>query len=122
MPPRHILVVEDNADSREVLCTALELEGHRVDSAADGVRGVELALEKRPEIVLIDIGLPGLNGYEVARQIRNAVGGGVALIALTGYGRAEDRRRAKEAGFDAHLVKPIDPDALAAAIASPRGQ
>ena len=121
MPPRHILIVEDSADSREVLRTALELGGHRVDAAADGPEGVALALEKRPAIALVDIGLPGLDGYEVARRIRGALGRDVVLIALTGYGEAEDRRRAHEAGFDAHLVKPIDPTALAEAIAAHGG-
>ena len=121
MPSRHVLIVEDNADSRDVLRTALELDGHRVDSAADGPEGVELALARRPEIVLIDIGLPGVSGYDVARQIRSALGAGVVLIAVTGYGGAEDRRRALEAGFDTHLVKPIDPTVLTQLIAAQRG-
>lgn len=111
-PPRHVLIVEDNEDAREMLRFALELDGHRVETAGDGVRAVEIAVETRPEVALVDIGLPGLNGYDVARQIRAALGPGIRLIALTGYGQAEDRRRAREAGFDAHLVKPLDPETL----------
>jgi two-component system, sensor histidine kinase len=107
-----MLIVEDNGDAREMLRICLELEGHRVDTAADGIRGVEVALANRPEIALIDIGLPGLDGYEVARRIRQELGRGITLIALTGYGQAQDRRRTTEAGFDAHIVKPVDPDDL----------
>ena len=110
--PRHILIVEDNTDAREMLHTALALEGHRVLASEDGVRGIEMALLHRPEIVLIDIGLPGVSGYEVAKQIREALGPGVKLVALTGYGQPGDRRHAREAGFDAHLVKPVALDDL----------
>lgn len=111
-PPRHVLIVEDNEDAREMLRVALELDGHRVETAGNGVRAVEIAVETRPDVALVDIGLPGLNGYDVARQIRAALGPGIRLIALTGYGQAEDRRRARDAGFDAHLVKPLDPETL----------
>ena len=95
-----------------MLHTALALEGHRVLASEDGVRGIEMALLHRPEIVLIDIGLPGVSGYEVAKQIREALGPGVKLVALTGYGQPGDRRHAREAGFDAHLVKPVALDDL----------
>lgn len=105
--PRHILIVEDNADAREMLQTVLALEGHRVLASEDGVRGIEMALLHRPEIVLIDIGLPGVSGYEVAKRIRTALGDRVRLVALTGYGQPGDRRHAREAGFDVHLVKPV---------------
>jgi two-component system, sensor histidine kinase len=111
-PSRHILVVEDNPDAREMLRVSLELEGHRVEAAEDGLRGVETALLSRPEVALVDIGLPGLNGYEVATRLRAALGRSIALIALTGYGQPEDRERTRRAGFDAHLVKPVDPDTL----------
>lgn len=113
---RHVLVVEDNADAREMLRMALELDGHRVETAADGAGGVDAALRTTPDVVLVDIGLPGLDGYAVARRLRAALGDRVTLVALTGYGQSEDRRRASEAGFDAHLVKPVNPEALLAVI------
>jgi CheY-like chemotaxis protein/two-component sensor histidine kinase len=106
--PRDVLVVEDNADAREMLKTLLALAGHRVHEASDGPSGVRLALESRPDVALIDIGLPGFDGYEVASRIRAALDGTIRLVALTGYGLPEDERRAKDAGFDDHVVKPID--------------
>jgi signal transduction histidine kinase/PAS domain-containing protein len=116
-PPRHVLLVEDNADGREALRTLLELGGHRVDVAEDGPSGIAIAQQVRPDVALIDIGLPGLDGYQVAAAIRAAEGDRVRLIALTGYGQSEDRRRALEAGFDAHLVKPVEPDELSRLLA-----
>jgi signal transduction histidine kinase/CheY-like chemotaxis protein len=110
--PLRVLVIEDNADNRDALQTFLRLDGHRVEVARDGLTGVEMARAVRPEVALIDIGLPGLNGYEVGRQIRGSLGISVMLCALTGYGRPEDLRRATEAGFDVHLVKPVTPEAL----------
>ncbi len=115
---RHVLVIEDNADACEMLRMALELDGHRVETAADGTTGVEAALRTTPDLVLVDIGLPGLDGYAVARRLRAALGHRVTLVALTGYGQSEDRRRTSEAGFDAHLVKPVDPDVLSRALAT----
>jgi CheY-like chemotaxis protein len=115
--PRRILLIEDNEDAREALRALLELDGHEVEAAAEGQQGLEIAGTKAVEVALIDIGLPGLDGYEVARRMR-ALGRPPILIALTGYGQPEDRRRAEEAGFDAHLVKPIDPTALTKALAS----
>ena len=109
---RHILIVEDNPDARDMLVVSLELEGHRVEAAADGLRGVEMALASRPDVVLVDIGLPGLDGFGVAARVRAALGGDVMLIALTGYGQPDDRERTRRAGFDAHVVKPVDPDVL----------
>jgi len=110
---RTVLVIEDNDDARESLRLLLESLGHRVLAAADGHQGVAQALEHRPEVLLVDLGLPGLDGYEVARAIRASPGGKSAvLIAVTGYGQAEDRRRATEAGFDAHLVKPVSQSLL----------
>jgi two-component system CheB/CheR fusion protein len=102
-----ILLIEDNADAREVLRLGLELEGQHVDVAADGEAGIAQARANGPDVVLVDIGLPDVDGYEVARRIRKAQGPRLFLIALTGYGQAEDRRRAAEAGFDAHLTKPV---------------
>jgi signal transduction histidine kinase/ActR/RegA family two-component response regulator len=107
VPALRVLIIEDNADSREMLRTMLEFERHRVDVADDGPAGVEMARVMRPDVAVIDIGLPSLDGYEVCRQIRNELGSSVRLIALTGYGKPEDRRRSEEAGFDAHLVKPV---------------
>ena len=111
-PSRRILVVEDNPDSRESLRLLLEMWGHQVEVAEDGLRGCEKALEWRPEVAVVDIGLPLLDGYQVARQVRAALQDDVLLIALTGYTRPEDRRRALEAGFDVHMGKPADLDQL----------
>ena len=111
--PRHVLIVEDNADSRETLRTLLSLWGHQVDVADTGPHGVEKALSSPPEVALVDIGLPDLDGYQVAEQVRARGRDDIFLIALTGYGQQEDRRRALNAGFNAHLVKPVDPKELA---------
>jgi PAS domain S-box-containing protein len=120
-PPCRILVVEDNTDARDMLLALLSLEHHDVVTASDGPAGVDAALRERPDIALIDIGLPGLNGYEVARRIRaTETGRGIKLIALTGYGQAEDMRQAREAGFDLHLVKPVEPRRLDEALRSVR--
>jgi CheY-like chemotaxis protein len=94
------------------LCALVEILGHEVEGAADGVQGVEKALAWRPEVALIDIGLPRLDGYQVARELRAALGRDVFLIAHTAYDQPEDRRRAFAAGFDAYLVKPADPSEL----------
>ena len=109
---RVILIVEDGVDNRETLQELLESHGHTVHVAADGVEGVDRALAVRPEVALIDIGLPRLDGFEVARRVRAALGAEIFLLALTGYGQPEDRVRAAAAGFDAHLTKPMDLDAL----------
>jgi signal transduction histidine kinase/ActR/RegA family two-component response regulator len=110
---RRILIIEDNDDAREALREALELAGHKIFEAGSGASGVESALANRPDVALIDIGLPGFDGYEVARRIRSASEAqGMRLIALTGYGSPEDRRKAEQAGFDTHLVKPLDFDEL----------
>ena len=114
---RHVLIVEDNADARETLRALLEMHGHRVDTASDGAAGLERALALQPEVVLLDVGLPGMDGYEVARRIRAARGiRRPLLIAITGYGGAEDRERALSAGFDAHLTKPVEYPTLAALV------
>jgi two-component system CheB/CheR fusion protein len=106
-------VIEDHADAREALQTLLTLDGHHVEAAADGRAGLGLILDARPEVALIDVGLPELDGYEVARQVRRTLGSTIIqLIALTGYGQSYDRTRAQEAGFDLHLTKPVDPREL----------
>jgi CheY-like chemotaxis protein len=117
-PSRRVLVVEDNPDARESLRFVLRLMGHEVEVAGDGKQGLAKALGWRPEVALLDIGLPGMDGYEVARRTRAALGRGVRLIALTGYGSEEDRRRAFAAGFDFHLTKPADPEELLRLVAT----
>ncbi len=120
-PTRRILLVEDNRDVRESFREALELSGHEVLESGDGPSGVETALAALPDVALIDIALPGIDGYEVARRIRSAPEGHqIFLIAVTGYGEPQDRRRAEEAGFDLHLVKPVDFERLSEALATAR--
>ena len=115
---RRVLIIEDNVDTRETLRGVLEMDGHKVQEAVDGVEGVEIAMASRPEVVIVDIGLPRLDGYEVARRLRTALGAAPLLVAVTGYGQAEDRRMSRDAGFDVHLVKPVAPEELAAALHS----
>jgi len=120
-PGRRILVIEDNQDSREMMRLLLEVSGHEVHAVADGPGGVDAAARLQPDVVLIDVGLPGIDGYEVARRIRSAPGGErPVLLALTGYGQQEDRKTALAAGFDDHLVKPVDPARLCTVLATPR--
>jgi PAS domain S-box-containing protein len=106
---RRVLIVEDNEDSCEMLRVYLERLGHEVFVATDGAEGVHMASRVRPEVALIDLGLPTLDGFQVARQIRGQAHQPRYLVALTGYGQPEDRQRCLAAGFDTHLVKPIDP-------------
>ena len=107
---RRVLIVDDDRDSREALSVILQSWGYDVDVAADGREAITLTLERSPDVVLLDIGLPDIDGYEVARRIRSAPGGEArCLIALTGSGEDED---ARAVAFDAHLLKPADPDAL----------
>jgi signal transduction histidine kinase/CheY-like chemotaxis protein len=108
-----VLVIEDYADSRLALEVCLRMLGHTVDTADDGQRGIDLALQSRPDVALVDIGLPGVDGYEVAKRLRGSpVGGRMVLFAITGYGDPAMKRRALDAGFDDCLVKPVDPDQL----------
>jgi PAS domain S-box-containing protein len=110
---RRVLLIEDNADARAMLRTILEVAGHVVTERPDGPSGLTAALNMRPDVALIDIGLPGLNGYDVARGIRDAVTDHpIRLIAISGYGQPQDRVQALEAGFDAHLVKPVEPETV----------
>jgi CheY-like chemotaxis protein len=108
--PLRILIVDDNHDSADMLATLLQFAGHETFAAHDGSAAVEMAAKLDPDVILLDNGLPILNGYEAARRIREQRGQHrrPPLIALTGWGQAEDRRRSVEAGFDAHLVKPVD--------------
>ncbi|HXF77511.1 MAG TPA: ATP-binding protein, partial [Usitatibacter sp.] len=108
-----ILVIEDNDDAREMLRTMLELHGHEVRAAATGVEGINEARRWRPDVVLLDVGLPDLDGYEVARRLRAE--GSLAqakLVAITGYGQSEDEQRAYRSGIDVHVTKPVEPQAL----------
>ncbi len=110
--PDPVLVVEDNPDTRQSLAAALELRGHRVLQCADGPCALELLSRDRPAAAVLDIGLPDMDGYELARRIRRDCGTGMVLIALTGYGTSRDESLASEAGFDRHLTKPVDVDEL----------
>jgi CheY-like chemotaxis protein len=108
-PAKRILVVDDNPDAAELLALLLKLEGHEVMAARDGPAAVRMASEFRPDVVFLDLGLPGMDGYEVARRLRqdNQLAD-VVLVAVTGYGADDDRQRSHDAGIDHHLVKPVD--------------
>jgi signal transduction histidine kinase len=115
--PRHakpsLLLIDDNDDGREMMALTLRARGYEVRQAGDGIRGIEEALANPPQVALVDIGLPGMDGYEVARRLRqDPATSGIRLIALTGYGLVKDQNRALEAGFDLHLVKPVPTDRL----------
>jgi CheY-like chemotaxis protein len=113
-------VIDDNPDTAESMQVMLQLLGHDVHVAGDGRRGIDLAASVRPDTVLLDIGLPEMNGYDVARAMRlQAWGHGVRLVAVTGWGQDHDRRLAQEAGFDAHLVKPVGLAELQRALLAP---
>jgi signal transduction histidine kinase/ActR/RegA family two-component response regulator len=116
---RRILVVDDSRDGAEFLALLLRVSGHDTQEAHDGPAAIEAAQQFRPDAVLLDIGLPGMNGYEVCRRLREQEWGrDLVLIALTGWGQQEDVRRSREAGFNAHMVKPVDHDALIALLGS----
>ncbi|MFO0845599.1 MAG: response regulator, partial [Gemmataceae bacterium] len=117
---RRVLAVDDNRDSAKTLTRILQVLGHEVRTAHDGEEALSLAEQFSPEIVLLDLGLPGMDGLEVARRLRASGSfGGTVLIALTGYGSPEDRAHSREAGFNAHLVKPVDLEALKTLLAQP---
>jgi PAS domain S-box-containing protein len=117
--PRTILIVDDNQDAADSLALLLELRGHRTFQAADGAEALAAAERERPDVILLDIGLPIVNGYEVCRRIRDQSWGTLTvIIALTGWGQDDDRRRSREAGFDSHLVKPVDFTELLALLAA----
>jgi signal transduction histidine kinase/ActR/RegA family two-component response regulator len=109
---RRVLIIEDNDDARDMLKTWMMLEGHEVLEAANGIEGVKMLVRERPEVAFIDIGLPGMDGYEVARMARQQPDHATRLVALTGYGQAADRQRSFDAGFDDFVVKPVDPSRL----------
>jgi CheY-like chemotaxis protein len=121
LEPLHVLLVDDHEDSCELLTVVLEQQGHRVMTAHDGERAIELLREQPFDVAVIDIGLPVMDGYEVARQARTLGDGKVPhLIALTGYSARDDIEATKKAGFDRHLVKPVNVDVFAAAVAECR--
>jgi CheY-like chemotaxis protein len=117
--PRRVLVIDDNRDAAEIMAVLLELWGHEVRLAYNGPDALGLAAEYRPDAALLDIGLPGMSGFEVAQRLRELPGwDGVLLVAVTGYGQDEDRRRSREAGFDHHLTKPVEPAKLQSLLAA----
>jgi PAS domain S-box-containing protein len=117
--PRRILVADDNQDSAETLAMMLRLMGHDVDTAHDGLEAVTRSAGFRADVIILDIGMPRLNGYQAARRIREQRQDAPMLVALTGWGQEEDRRRSREAGFDSHLVKPVDFTSLAGLLSDP---
>ncbi|HEV7912154.1 MAG TPA: hybrid sensor histidine kinase/response regulator, partial [Albitalea sp.] len=113
LPPLSVLVVDDNHDAADSLATVLRLLGHHAEVAYGAAKAIQLAADLDPDLVLLDIGLPDMDGHEVARRLRRVAKRTARLVALTGYGSDDDRRRTGEAGFDEHVVKPVDPQALA---------
>jgi CheY-like chemotaxis protein len=107
IPPTRILVVDDNLDSAKSMALLLKLMGHEVCLAHDGLEAVEVAVRERPEVIMLDIGLPGQDGYQACRLIRREGLDDELIVALTGYGQDEDRARSMAAGFNNHLVKPV---------------
>lgn len=116
----HVVLVEDEHDARVMLAETLELDGYEVTAVGDGDQGLAAILRERPDVALVDIALPGMSGFQIARQVRKTLGNDqVYLVALTGYGRKSDRQKALEAGFDEHLVKPVHPDQLERVLSKP---
>jgi CheY-like chemotaxis protein/anti-sigma regulatory factor (Ser/Thr protein kinase) len=116
-----IVVIDDNDDIRETMQQLLQSLGHVVDVAADGLSGVELVLKERPQVALVDIGMPGLDGYQVAQKLRAELGPNqLRLVAMTGFGQSSDRDRALAAGFDSHLIKPARTDQIQRALKGDR--
>jgi CheY-like chemotaxis protein len=116
---RRILVVDDNRDSADSLSMLLRVLGNDVQTAHDGLDAIDVSKTFQPDFVLLDIGLPRMNGYDAARHIRGDLGSKVVLIALTGRGQDEDLRRSKDAGFDHHLIKPIEFETLRGLLSAP---
>ena len=114
---RRVLVIDDNADAAELMARHIVALGGESHTTSDGLSGIELAGQTRPHVVLIDIGMPGMDGYETCRRIRKTLGASVMLVAVSGWGQRQDKARATAAGFDAHLTKPADPAAVASLLA-----
>jgi CheY-like chemotaxis protein len=119
--PRRVLVVDDNLDSADTMAELVRIWGYEVRTAHDGPAALECARSFRPNVVLLDVGLPGMDGYELARRLRAEGLAGNLLVSVTGYGQEEDRRKAEEAGFDHHLTKPVNPETLQRLVAEDRG-
>jgi two-component system CheB/CheR fusion protein len=120
-PPRRVLIVDDNEDAANSLAMILKLSGYETASVYTAADALERATVFRPDVVLLDIGLPGMDGYEVAQKMRELPGlKGIRLVAVTGYGRSDDRLRARDAGFDDHLTKPVEFAVLDQALAGVR--
>ena len=111
-PPRRVVIVDDSDDLRETFRRILERRGHKVVEAGDGLEGLACILAEQPDIAIVDIGLPGIDGYEVARRVRAVLGPAIHLAAMTGYGSPADRERARQAGFDTQVTKPVDIDVI----------
>jgi CheY-like chemotaxis protein len=109
---RRVLVVDDNLDSADTMAELVRIWGYDVRTAHDGPAALDCARSFRPDVILLDVGLPGMDGYELARRLRAEGLAGDLLVSVTGYGQEEDRRKAEEAGFDHHLTKPVQPDML----------
>jgi CheY-like chemotaxis protein len=109
LPGKRILLVDDNEDARELLAGLLELQGYRIEAASDADGALEIAARFQPQIVVLDLGLPEVDGWELARRLRKVDGlTAVRIVALTGYGSERDRERSREAGIDVHLLKPVE--------------
>jgi CheY-like chemotaxis protein len=120
--PRRVLVVDDNADSADSLALLLRLDGHIVETANDGEAALEIAERFQPDAILLDLGMPRLNGFEVCKRVRERPWGrSILMIAQTGWGQVQDRARTVDAGFDTHLTKPIDPAAVQEMLQTLRG-
>jgi CheY-like chemotaxis protein len=118
---RRLLIVDDLKDNADSLAVLMELKGHEVHTAYDGEEAIAAAQQFKPDVVLLDIGMPKMNGYEACRSLREqSWGKGMFLIAVTGWGQEDDFRRTEEAGFDHHMVKPVDPAELLKLLASPQ--
>ena len=120
-PARRVVIVEDNDDTRELLRELLELWGHQVIAVGDGVGGAQSIISERPDVALVDVGLPDIDGFQVAKRVRGAIGSEVMLVAVSGYGTEEMKQRARACGFDDHLTKPPELEVLAELLKSPRG-
>lgn len=115
---KRILVADDNRAGTDSMAMLLELDGHQTANAYDGVEALTIAESLRPEIILLDIGMPRLNGYEVAQRLRaEAWGKNIVIIAMSGWGQEKDQQRSRASGFDRHLIKPVNPEDLAKLIA-----
>jgi CheY-like chemotaxis protein len=114
--PLSVVLVDDNADMVELLLGVLRNAGHHVEAASDGPDGLARILSSRPDVAIVDIGLPGLDGFTLARRVRQELGHDIRLVAITGYGQPEDREGTREAGYDEHLVKPATPEQVLASL------